>query len=73
MNTQRSSKNLVRALSVIMWFLVSFELGLCLSKTYRVGEFVPSDRDEMGESTLPMELFLSCSNPKDAGVSRGTQ
>ena len=27
----------------------------------------------MGESTLPLELFLSCWNPKDAGVSRGTQ
>ena len=40
---------------------------------YRVGEFVLSDRAEMGESTLPLELFLLCSNPKDAGVSRGTQ
>ena len=39
--------------------------------TYRVGEFVPSDRDEMGESKLPLELLLSCWNPKDAGVSRG--
>ena len=26
--------------------------------TYRVGEFVPSDKAEMGESTLPLELFL---------------
>ena len=41
--------------------------------TYRVGEFIPSDRAEIGESTLPLELFLSCWNPKDAGVSRGTQ
>ena len=41
--------------------------------TYRVGEFVPSVRAEMGESTLPLELFLSCWNPKDAGISRGTQ
>ena len=41
--------------------------------TYRVVEFIPSDRAEMGESTLPLELFLSCRNPKDAGVSRGTQ
>ena len=42
--------------------------------TYTVGEFVPSDRAEMGESTLPLELFLSCWNPKKiAGVSRGTQ
>ena len=56
-----------------MWFLVSFELGLCLSMTYRVGEFVLSDRAEMGESMLPLELFLSCWNPKDVGVSRGTQ
>ena len=72
MNTQ-SSKSLVRTLSGIVWFLVSFELGLCLSMTYRVGEFVPSDRAEMGESTLPLELFLSCWNPKNAGVSRGTQ
>ena len=28
---------------------------------YRVGEFVPSDRVKMGESTLPFELFLSIS------------
>ena len=41
--------------------------------SYRVGEFVPGDRAEMGESTLPLELFLSCWNPKDAGVSRGTK
>ena len=41
--------------------------------TYRVGEFVPSDRAEMGEGTLPLEPFLSCWNPKDGGVSRGTQ
>ena len=41
--------------------------------TNRVGEFVPSDRAEMGESTLPLELFLSSWNPKDVGVSRGTQ
>ena len=27
--------------------------------TYRVGEFFPSDMAEMGESTLPLELFLS--------------
>ena len=40
--------------------------------TYRVGEFVPSDRAEMGESTLPLELFLSSWNPKDVGVGRGT-
>ena len=26
--------------------------------TYRVGEFVPSDGAEMGESTLPLELCL---------------
>ena len=52
---------------------MSFELELCLSMTYRVGEFVSSDRAEMGESTLPLDLFLSCWNPKDAGVSRGTQ
>ena len=32
--------------------------------TYREGEFVPSDRAEMGESTLPFELFLSCWNLK---------
>ena len=38
--------------------------------TYRVGEFVPSDRAKMGESTLPLEHFLSSWNPKDAGVSR---
>ena len=25
--------------------------------TYRVGEFVPSDRAKKGESTLPLELF----------------
>ena len=37
--------------------------------TYRVGEFVPSDRAEMGGSMLPLELFLSCWNPKDVGVS----
>ena len=73
MNTQRSPKSLVCTLSGIVWFLVSFELGLCLSMTYRVGEFVPSDSAEMGESTLPLELFLLCWNPKDAGVSRGTQ
>ena len=73
MNTQRSSESLVRILSGIMWFLMSFELELCLSMTYRVGEFVPSDRAEMEESTLPLEFFLSCWNPKDAGVSRGTQ
>ena len=41
--------------------------------TFRVREFVPSDRAEMGESTLPVEFFLSCWNPKDAGVSRGTK
>ena len=40
---------------------------------YRVGEFVPSHRAEMGESKLPLELFLSCWDPKDAGVSGGTQ
>ena len=40
---------------------------------YRVGEFVPSDRAKMGESMLPFELFLSCWNLKDVGVSRGTQ
>ena len=43
------------------------------SMTYKVGKFVPSDRAEMGESTLPLELLLSWRNPKDAGVSRGTQ
>ena len=37
----------------------------------RVGEFIPSDRAEMGESTLPLELFLSCWKSKDEGVSRG--
>ena len=56
-----------------MVFSWSFELGLCLSMTYIVGEFVPSDGAEMEESTFPLELFLSCWNPKDAGVSRGTQ
>ena len=69
----REFLSLVCTLSGIVWFLVSFELGLCLSMTYRVGEFVPSDRAEMGESTPPLKLFLSCWNPKDAGVSRGTQ
>ena len=39
--------------------------------TYRVGDFVPSDRAEMGEDTLPFELFLLCWNPKDADVSGG--
>ena len=39
---------------------MSFELELCLSMTYRVGVFVPSDRAKMEESTLPLELFLSC-------------
>ena len=40
--------------------------------TYSVGEFVPSDKAEMGESTLPLELFFffSFRNPKDAGVNR---
>ena len=52
---------------------MSFELELCLSMTYRVRDFVPSDRVEMGESTLLLEVFLSFRNPKDAGVSRGTQ
>ena len=41
--------------------------------TYRVGEFVPSDRAEMGESMLPLELLVLCWNPKEAGVSRGMQ
>ena len=52
---------------------MSLELELCLSMAYRVGEFIPGDRAEMGESTLPLELFLSSWNSKDAGVSRGTQ
>ena len=41
--------------------------------TYRGGEFVPNDRAEIGKSTLPFELFLSCWNPKAAGVRRGMQ
>ena len=73
MNTQRSSKSLDRTVSRIVWFWLSFELGLSLSMTFTVGMFVSSDRAEMGESTLPLELFLSCWNPKDVDVSRGTQ
>ena len=51
---------------------MSLELELCLSMAYRVAEFIPSDRAEMGESMLPLELFLSCWNLKDVGVGRGT-
>ena len=40
---------------------------------HRVGEFTPSDRAKIGESTLPLELFLSFWNPNDAGVRRGMQ
>ena len=44
-----------------------------MSMAYRVGEFVPSDRDKIRESPLPLELFLSFWNSKDVGFSRGTQ
>ena len=44
-----------------------------MSMAYRVGEFIPGDRAEMVESTLPLELLLLFWNPKDAVVSRGTQ
>ena len=40
---------------------------------YRAGEFIPSDRANMAESMLPLELFLSFGNPKDTGVSSGMQ
>ena len=40
---------------------------------YRVGEFIPSDRAEMGKSTLSLELSLLFWNPKDADISRGKQ
>ena len=48
-------------------------MGLCFSMAYRVGEFIPRVRTEMGDSTVPLELFLSFWNPKGVDVSRGTQ
>ena len=44
-----------------------------MSLAYRVEESIASDKAEMGESTLPLELFFfffSFRNPKDAGVNR---
>ena len=35
---------------------------------YRVGEYVPRDRAEMGESTLPLELFRSFLNLKQPRI-----
>ena len=73
MNTQRSSKSLVRILSGTVWFLVEFWTGIVFEHDVQSRGVVPSDRAEMGESTLPLELFLSCWNPKNADVSRGKQ
>ena len=56
-----------------MWFWVEFWTGIVFEHDVQSRGVVPSDRAEMGESTLPLELFLSCWNPKDAGVNRGTQ
>ena len=54
-------------------FELRFELGFCCSIAYRVWEFIPCDKAQIGTSALPLELFLSFWNPKSAGVSRGTQ
>ena len=53
--------------------MLSFELGFCCSIAYRVGEFTPCDRAQMGKGVLPLELFLSFWNPKSANASRRTQ
>ena len=53
--------------------MLSFELGFCCSIAYRVGEFTPCVRAQMGKGALPFKLFLSFRNPKNAHVSRGTQ
>ena len=53
--------------------MLSFELGFGCSTAYRVGEFTPCDRAQMGKGALPLELFLSFWNPKSADVSRRMQ
>ena len=53
--------------------VLSFELGFCCSIAYRVWEFIPCDRAQMGKSALPLEVFLLFWNPKCVGISRGMQ
>ena len=38
---------------------LSFELGFFCVIVYRVWEFIPGDRAQMGKCALPLELFLS--------------
>ena len=51
-----------------MVFELSFELGFCCSIAYRVWEFIPCDRVQIGTSALPLEVCISFRNPK-AGIN----
>ena len=59
--------------SGIEWFSVEFGTGTVFGAwpTAGVGEFIPGDRAENGESRLPLELCLSVWNQTHAGVGRG--
>ena len=54
-------------------FQLSFKLGFWHIIAYRVWEFIPCDRAQIGKARCPLEPFLSFWYPKSAGISSRTQ
>ena len=73
LNTQRSSKSLVRRLSRIVWFLVEFWTGIVFEHGVQSRGVYSKWQGRDGRKLTALGTFSFVWNPKVARVSRGTQ